>query len=229
MHLVYYFRISDPTFLIFVALVAVIGLIYAQFSRAAVVIRALRKMNAKRIADFGEDEVARVVGKVVFAGEVIVAPLSKRKCVYYHVQVEELRSSGKNSSWHTVIEEEIKGDLIIFDGSHYAIIDTESIKSYLVPDERYTSGTFDDATPGLEDFLQRHKYKSTNFLGFNRTLQYREGVLEKNELFTVVGKGNWQLTKNFKFNLPGEKVLVITPADNEPVYLSDDPEVAQKD
>jgi len=52
--------------------------------------------------------------------------------------------------------------------------------------------------------------------------RYKEGVLERDETFSVAGRANWVETRQFKFNLPGQKVLVVTPTDNAPVYLSDD-------
>ncbi|TND08306.1 MAG: hypothetical protein FD123_2337 [Bacteroidetes bacterium] len=211
--------------ILFIIIVAALAVLGYYFSRKAVVRRGLRKSEEKKIGHFSDGDTGRVVGRVVFAGRTLTAPLSKRSCVYYHVVVEEYRSSGKSGSWHTVIEEEQKGDVVIFDGSHYAVIDTGNAKTYLVPDANYSSGTFNDATHELEQFLQRHNRTSTGLLGFNKSLRYREGVLERDETFAVAGRGRWTATHHHNLKLSAQRVLVISPGETGHVYLSDDPGV----
>jgi hypothetical protein len=104
---------SDPgAYLIVGLIVLVISAITYFFSRKAVVRRRLREADVKRIMDFADGDTARVIGKIVFAGETIKAPLSKRQCSYYHVVVEEYRSSGKSGHWHTLVDEEKKATLL---------------------------------------------------------------------------------------------------------------------
>jgi hypothetical protein len=214
----------DPTFMLFITGLILAGsAVVFYFSRKAVVQRALQKPGIKHIASFADGDSGKVVGEVVYAGKTIRAPLSKRKCSYYHVLVEEYRRSKSGGFWYTLVEEEDMGDVVIDDGTGYAIIDTGKTMCYLIPDANYTSETFEDATPVLEKFLERHKTKSTALFGFNRTLRYKEGILEEGEMFAVAGEGQWNETQDHKLNLPTKKVLVITAQDEEKVYLSDDP------
>jgi len=214
----------DP-FFIFIFLAFFAGLIFVgiYFSRKSVVRRALKKAGEKRIGEFMDGDTGKIVGRVVFAGRTLTAPLSMRSCVYYHIVVEEYRSSGKSGSWHTIIEDEQKGDIVISDGSHYAVIDPQQIKSFLVPDVNYSSGTFNDATPHLEQFLSHYGRKSTGLFGLNKSLRYREGILEKDETFAVSGQGQWIAPQSRGLNISARRVLMITPGQEGHVYLSDDP------
>lgn len=214
------------TFLVIFAIVVII-FVSSYFSRKAVVKRALRKAQEKRIGEFANGDSGKVVGEVVFAGETLAAPLSGRRCVYYHVIVEEYRSSGKSGHWHEIINEEQKGDIVLSDGTHYALVEFTVAKSYIVPDANYRSGFLNDATPELEAFLSQRGYSSTGLLGMNRSLRYKEGVLEHKETFAVAGKGQWSETKKHNLNIPAQRILVITPGEDGKLYLSDDPDTTE--
>ena len=51
-----------------------------------------------KIGACGEGGVVRIIGRVA-GGEVLVAPLSGRRCVYYEAVIDEYRSSGKSGRW----------------------------------------------------------------------------------------------------------------------------------
>ena len=58
------------------------------------------------------------------------------------------------------------------------MLDSQSVAS---------SGTFKDAPPHLEGFLQSRGLKSTNFLGFNKALRYEEQILVPGDSLYAVG------------------------------------------
>lgn len=169
-------------------------------------------------------ETVKVVGTIVPMEELLVAPLSQRECAHYFVEVEQKKSSGKNSHWDTIIQREVTSKFLIRDEDHYALIYGHRVKSNIVIDRNYTSGTFNDATEVLEDYLREHGHQSEGFLGFNKSLRYKEGVLEANESISVLGVGNWKSAKELGLPEKYDKVLVITAANGEYVYISDDPE-----
>lgn len=213
---------SDQIFYFVLVVIAGIALYSFFFSRKAIVKRKLKGTKQLSMSEVMNGEHARIQGTIVYAGKSLTAPLSGRRCSYYYILVEEKRSSGKSSSWHNLIEEEVAGDVVIRDGNSYAIIDTNMVKSYLVQDAQYSSGFLNDASPVLEAYLKKHGQKSTDWLGFNDTLRYKEGILEEGELLTVVGKVNWMRTAEYKLNVPAQKILLISAMDTEPVYFSDD-------
>jgi len=206
---------------ILILIFIVIGIIVlvSVFSKKATVKRKLNKTPSKKISEFKNNDIAKVVGRVDCISTPLLAPLSNRKCAYYYIKVEKRVNSGKNTSWQKIIEEEIYDNFIIRDGTGTAIINTNNIKSYLVVDAKYRSGFFDDATSRLEEYLNKHGHESVGFLGFNKTIRYKEAVLELGEQVAVVGLGKWTETSEF---LPKERVLQITSNNEMPVYLSDD-------
>jgi len=206
---------------IFILIIVVIGIIVLvnAFSKKAIVKRKLRNTPSKKISEFENNCFAKVVGRVDCISTPLIAPLSNRKCAYYYIKVEKRVNSGKNTSWQKIIEEEIYDNFIIRDGSGTAIIDTDDIKSYLVVDAKFKSGFFDDATTRLEKYLNKHGHESVGFLGFNKTIRYKEAVLELGEQVAIVGLGKWTETSEFFSN---KRVLQITSNNEMPVYLSDD-------
>lgn len=86
-------------------LVAVISFSYF-FSKKAVIKRKLKNAPFKRLSEFRDGNIAKIIGEVEFVDRKLTAPLSGRKCAYYHVLVEEEDSSGKSSAWKTLITEE---------------------------------------------------------------------------------------------------------------------------
>ena len=199
------------------------------FNKKAVIKRKLKKAPHKRIYSFRNGEVAKFTGTIEIVDNPLIAPLSKRKCSYYHVIVEKQVSSGKSSHWKTIIEETKSCKYVIRDSSACALIKAYVLKSYVVLDKKFSSGAFNDADANLESYLNKHGHESEGFLGFNKTLRYREGVLEQGEQIAVLGKGKWHDAA--EVNLPSnyDRVLVVTASEEHPVYLSDDPSTTKLD
>lgn len=197
-----------------------IGALYSYFfSNKKVVLRALQKAPARSIGEFADGDSGHLMGKVIFAGETLTAPLSGRKCAFYQVVIEEY--FGK--SWSEIIREEKIADLVIYDGKHYAVVDSKNIEGYLVPDAKYSSRMFFNATPEMKQLLALHGRSSTNSFGMNLTIRYKEGVLEESESISVAGKGYWTEVIQHKLKLPALRILEMRPGDDGLVYLSDVP------
>jgi hypothetical protein len=193
------------------------------FSMKAKIKRKLKKSELKKIANFKSGESAKIIGKVELVDDPLIAPLSKRRCSFYYVHVQQKVSSGKSSRWKTIINEEVSSRFLIRDDTDCAFINDNNLKCYIVQDRNYSSGFMNDATEDLEEYLNRKDFKSEGFLGFNKTLRYKEGVLEDGEDIAVFGKGVWKDAS--VLNLPDKysRILEITSTNDEAVYLSDDP------
>jgi len=213
---------------IFVLIVGSIIFLVIYFSKKAVVKRKLKKAVDRKISEFISGDIAKVVGTVEFVGEPLIAPLSGRPCAYYYVLVEELISNGKSSHWRKMIQREVGGKFVIRDGRYRACISTDSnVKSYIMMDRKYSSGFMNNPTENLELFLKKHGQSAKGLLGLNRKLRYKEGVLEKDECIAVMGRGEWKTATSIQYPEPFGRLLVITGADNEPVYMSDDPDTVK--
>lgn len=212
----------------FVLVIAGVIILCSYYSRKAIVKRKLKKAAGMKISAFLSGDIAKVVGNVEFVGDPLIAPLSGRRCAYYYVLVEQLESSGKSSHWVKKIEEEVGGTFVIRDGRYRAHINSDStLKTYIVQDEEYESGYHNDATETLENYLRAHDMESENRLGFNKRLRYKEGVLEEGECMAAMGRGEWKNAR--EVNLPDSfgKILVLSSTDEEPIYLSDDPDTVE--
>ncbi|MBR8535498.1 hypothetical protein KDU71_08000 [Carboxylicivirga sediminis] len=215
--------LENPVFIIFVVGFIVVIVLASFFNKKALIKRKLKKAVLKHLSDFRDGDVAKVVGTVEITDEALVAPLSNRKCAYYHVLVEQKVSSGKSSHWKKLIEEEVAGKFVIRDGADYACIGRGQLKSYIVQDRNFSSGFMNDASEQLEWYLNHKGYESENMLGFNKTLRYREGILEEGEEIAILGKGVWKSAQSLNLPEAYGRVLEIAEDADIPVYLSDDP------
>lgn len=213
-----------PIFFIFVFIVLTVIIYRFFFSKKAKIKRKLSKTPLKQISDFKDNEIAKIIGQVEIIGQPLISPLALRECTYYYVKIEHQVSSGKSSHWETIIEEELLNKFLIKDGLDYAYLNDRNIKSYIVQDQKFSSGFGNDATQRLEKYLNSKGHESEGFLGFNKTLRYFEGVIENNEKIAISGKGNWKNAKDFGLPIKADKVLEITSDEIIPIYLSDDPD-----
>jgi hypothetical protein len=186
------------------------------------------KVSAKRMSEFKDGETAKIVGKVELVDQPLIAPLSKRKCSYYHVQVEEEIFDGKNFRWKTIIDSEMSNTFVIRDGNNCAYISLKNIKSHIIMDKKYISGRKKDAHTVLEAYLNQYNYKSKGAF-FNKKLQYREGILEPGEQVAVLGRGEWKNAEDIGLPAKYGRVLVLASDAKQKVYMSDDPDTVVRD
>ena len=220
---------KPEVFIIIAIALGIAGIVFVSlyYSKKAVVKRKLKNALDKKISEFISGDIAKIVGKVEIVGNPLIAPLSGRPCAYYYVLVEEKVSSGKSTHWSTIIEEEIAGAFVVRDGRYSAHINTKNVKSYLVQDRIYTSGFGEDATEVLEKYLRQHGQKSEGFFSINKSLRYKEGILEEGELIAAIGRGEWKNADQAQLPENYDRVLEISSTEEEPVYLSDDPDTVK--
>jgi hypothetical protein len=175
--------------LIVLAIAAGVAIVAASrvWNEKARIRRDMRSAPLVDIAELREGRTGRLVGRVG-EGETLQAPFTGRSCVFYEATVEEYRSSGKTGSWRQVIREARGVSFVLDDGTGRAIVDPGGARVDVDIDMTTRSGTFDDATPIEEQFLTRHGLRSTGWV-MNKSLRYREGVIEIGETIAVMGQG----------------------------------------
>lgn len=198
---------------------------YFFFGKKSVVHSAIRRTKGRKISDVKDGDDVTITGKIVYAGRTITAPLSKRECVYYHVKVKDSSHYTDTFKNYIDIEEEKAGDVVIFDGEHYAIINTKGVSAYVIKDEEFYSGFWSKTIPEVKAFLARHGERQTDFIGGSLDLRAQEGVVEEGEKLTVAGKATWRNPLDFHLKLAAKKILYIEPAGEYGVYMTDDPYV----
>lgn len=199
------------------------------FSSKHRILRELKKIRRKAIHSVRENEYVKIVGKAKHADEPLIAPLSKRKCVYYDVKVEEKR--GKH--WKVIIDDVQFQDFFINTGTESAILnlrvqrdDTKRI--HLVTDHSLNSGFLKKTDPEIERYLQLHGNKSAGFLGMNKTLRYKESIIELNEEIAVMGIGKWKTIDTPVAGYSDSRVLTITGSKQQKLLVTDEPKAMKR-
>ncbi|WP_046757877.1 hypothetical protein [Kordia jejudonensis] len=199
------------------------------FSDKYRILRELKKVRRKQIGSARENEYVKIVGKAKHAGQPLIAPLSKRECVYYDVKIEEKR--GKH--WRTIVDDVRYYDFFISTGTEHAIVHIQkqvpnSKRIYLVTDHSSSSGTFKKTTPEIERYLASHGKKSTGFLGMNRTLRYKESIIELDEEIAVMGIGKWKTVDIPSDGYSDSRILTLTGTKEQKLLVTDAPKAMKR-
>ena len=206
------------SYMIIMIVVGLGGIAFAVwfFSKDQRIKRALKKAPRLTVSNYHGGTEAKLVGRVRLLNE-LASPLTGRPCAHYQVKVDEHRSSGKSSHWHNIIKEERSVTFELDDGTGRAIVEAENGQIVVVKDAHFRSGTFNDATPLLENVLSRHGCRSTGLFGLNKGLRYNEGVIEQGEVVAVFGRGVW------KKDASGTRRLFMIQPQEGHLLVSDDP------
>ena len=107
-------------------------------------------------------------------------------------------------------------------------IDSNNIQKYVVFDAKFSSGTFNDPSNRLIQYLEQFGKESTGILGFNKILRFREGILEIGETVAVLGEGRWKDAHEPDLPESFGRVLYIQATKEMPIFLSDCIETKEK-
>jgi hypothetical protein len=195
--------------------------VVSYFSKKNLILRELKKDRRKQLISVKENEYAKVIGKVFQTNQPLIAPLSGRACVYYEVLIEKKG----DKSWHQFIKEEKAQDFFIKSQGEMAKvkanIQANSKRVFLVKDFKKTSGFRKESTMRFDNFLEKHDKSSIGLLGFNKTLRYREGIIEINENIAVKGIGNWKSLKESIEGFSYSRILTFSGNPKEKLIITD--------
>lgn len=216
--------------LVVLVVFAAIAIYGYYFSEAAKIRRALKAAPRVTIAEAQQGSVVKIAGRVRPVTELLAAPLTGRKCVYFEATVEEYRSSGKSGRWVEIIREAESSDFLVEDGTGRALVKTAAMKPLLVKDSTLTSGFLNDASADLEAFLQKHGKSSTGWI-FNKNLRYKEGVFEPGETVSVLGQCRWEQDPDPREAGSGyrdtpKRLVMDAPDQGQFLFASDEPDTA---
>ncbi len=222
-----------PPIFIFVLMICAVGVIAFlsyYFSSKNVIIRILKNLPLDQSSTLKNNQLSKVSGKALHVTDPLIAPFSKRKCIFYQLKIEQKVNSGKNSRWKTLVAEERFQDFFInVNGEVIIIKPLQHPKNYichLVKDSEQSSGTFNDPTSEFNQLLKRYNIESENFFGFNKTLRYEEGIIEIGELITVAGIAKWKSLKEPMPDYPYSKIVALESDAKQKLIITDLPEVA---
>lgn len=218
--------------LMFIAIVAVIVLLGYYFSTKQKIIRTLSKLPIKQIGSLRNNELTRFTGKALHVKEPLIAPFSKRKCVFYVIKIEQKKSNGKSSSWRTIVNEENIQEFILEKNGDFAIVkpiqNPKNYVSHLVIDKKVNSGSFNDPSPKFKELLNHYNIESEGFFGFNNSLRYSEGIIEIGEQITVAGIAKWKSLKEPIEGYSYSKIAELESSDKQKLIITDLPNIKYK-
>lgn len=212
----------------FVIIVIVVLVLSYYYSTKKKIIRALLKSPLKPINRIKDNEYAKIIGKAKYVHTPLISPLSGKQCVYYQVIIEKKVKNG----WRKYAEDKKIQDFFIESGNELALINATQAdkfsKVYLEKDHILNSGFLNDPSAQLTNYLKGLNKTSTNLLGFNKTLRYKEGVIELDEVIAIKGIAKW---KNLKEPIEGysySKILQIYSSKEQKFIITDSPEATNK-
>ena len=193
------------------------------------ILRALKKVRRKSINSVREREYVKIVGKAKSVDIPLIAPLSKRPCVYYDVQVSS--SDGENS--YIKIHDVQFQDFYIEEGTDSALVKLHSVRNkeqliYLVTDHNMRSGSFNKANDNMERFLEEHGESSKGFLGFSKSLRYTERIIEIDEEIAVMGIGKWITVDQPKDGYSSSRTLALSGTKEQQLMITDEPKAMKR-
>lgn len=222
----------QPAFVGMALLTLLALLLYTCFtSRDRRIRRALRSASSTPVARLVEGEVVKVCGRARVLERVLEAPLTGRQCVFYRALVEEPgKGDGRLDSdgWHPLVDEYNSTDFLVEDATGSVRVHVDGAEPVLVLDASFWSAIFNSPTPRLEAYLAQYGQASKNWLGINRSLRYREGVLEPGEEVAVLGVVRFELAPDPGGSGGGYRARPQRPtlhAGETGLLLSDDPSV----
>ncbi|BDD06137.1 hypothetical protein [Aureibacter tunicatorum] len=193
------------------------------FYNKAQVVTKLANQEQVKLSNFSDGDIGKVVGEVIMVGEPMIAPLSKRECAYYRVQVHEEKGGGNRRSWHLRIDEDKASKYLLKENGQYIFVDDRNLKADIVEDVELYSGFLNDATSELKSYLKKHDFKSENLFRMNKSLKYTEAILGLEEKVAVLGQGMWKDPEELGFSEEYGKILHIKAVKGS-LYLSDNTE-----
>ena len=218
--------------IIFISIAAIIGVLSYFFSTKQKIIRILSKLPIKQIGSLRNNELTRFSGNALHVKEPLIAPFSKRKCVFYVMKIEQKKSNGKSSSWRTIVNEEKIQEFFLEKNGDFAIVrpsqNPKNYVSHLVIDKKVNSGSFNDPSPKFKELLNHYNIESEGFFGFNKSLRYSEGVIEIGEQITVAGVAKWKRLKEPIEGYSYSKIAELESSDKQKLIITDLPNIKSK-
>ena len=218
--------------IIIISIAAFIGVLIYYFNTKQRIIRILSKLPIKQIGSLRNHEFTRFSGKALHVKKPLIAPFSKRKCVFYVMKIEKKKSNGKNSYWDTLIKEEKIQEFFLEKNGDFAIVrpsqNPKNYISHLVVDKKANSGTFNDPTPEFNALLKQYNIHCEGFFGFNKSLRYSEAIIEIGEQITVAGIAKWKSLKEPIEGYSYSKIAELESSDKQKLIITDLPNIKSK-
>ena len=199
-----------------VAVCATLGLYFAStyYKRQA---RRLEGVPVSEVGDIEEDGKAKVIGKVVALAAAIRSPLTRAKCVYFRILIEEKQKAADDSSgrdeggnrWQTVVDEAESVAFAVEDHTGMADIAPTHLKIGIGSSRRIDSGYMKSLSDSQEKMLAE-RYPDVKF-SYTKKMRYEEIRIEEGDELAVTGEVD--LSKNDRPLFRGDQKTPVRISD----------------
>ena len=204
-----------------------IGFAIYYFNTKQIVVRKLSKITHRPIGSLRTNELSKITGKALHVKEPLVAPFSKRPCIFYSINIEQKKSNGKSTYWKSIVKEEKFQEFFVERSGNYVMVQPTQMPknyiNYLVVDNKTSSGTFNDPTSEFEKLLNKYNITSKGLFGFNKSLRYNEGIIEVGEQITVAGIAKWKTLSQPIEGYNYSKIAALESTDKQKLIITDLP------
>lgn len=218
---------SSSIIILVILIISIIAFFIFYFSKKQVIIRTLKKIPNTKIGNVQTNRLTKITGKAQTIKEPLIAPYSKRNCVFFTIKIEQENGDDENSYWETLVYEEKIQSFMIKNNEDLIMVNPiqnpKNYKSHLVVDTKVSSGTFNNPSPKFESLLKQYDIKSTGLFGFNKSLRYTEAIIELGEEITVAGICEW---KSLDKPIPGysySKIASLKSDQKQKLIITDLP------
>lgn len=171
--------------------------------------RKIKRTKSKKLSEIRTGHYVKIHGKVLVHEKIMKSPLNQERCVGYKVLVSRQQSSSKEEGY---INDEFVQNFYLSDGDRKILVMPRKANLDLKMNKIASTGLFKDADSKITEFLKKHQTKSTSF-GFNKSLDFEEGVIKEGAKITVVGKVSFFRSRN------KPKQIVIRHLEDSPLYI----------
>lgn len=224
---------SNLPIILFFFIVAVFVVFSYFYSTKQKVIRMLNKLPNKRIGNLKVNEFSKITGKVRSITSPLIAPYSKKKCIYYALKIEQKKKSGKNYKWKILVNEEKIQDFLIEDkDDSVLVLPNQEPKNYIqyIKEDRVLSGSMKYSSKEIQELLNRFKIKK-ELLRFNKQIRFKEIIIEIGEEITVAGTVTHKILDRQQQQIEGynySKIIALKAADLEQLIITNLPNIKSK-
>ncbi|MBE0687387.1 MAG: hypothetical protein IH585_15460 [Anaerolineaceae bacterium] len=191
--------------------------------------RLILSTKTSRISDI-RDGFHEIKGRVISLDQTLISPYCEIACVYYDFLVEEIRSVRRNPyesddgkpEWDIIIKDKKMVRFGVDDGSGIAVVDLQYAKIEFKSENEFTPdlnhGMEFMGNPNQERVLKSYGLKSDEEK-FERSLRYRELVLEEGIQVHVMGEVHGNVNGKPLFQVQGTLLFVSDNSEDELLKL----------
>jgi hypothetical protein len=157
--------------------------------------------------------------------QILIAPFSGKKCVYYNVEIEEYRrvktKEGYEDKWVVVHSSESRIPFCVKDETGSVLVNPESANIDIPITFEEDSGRGKNPDKNIIEYLKNKNLNFESFFGMNKRMRFKEISLPLNDSVYIIGDAT---SLNNQSEISSEKIVIKKKNWQSFFYISDKPE-----